>query len=117
MEKMKNEKLGPVFDVIVWHNGNEWLGVLETSSAREYFECCKGEDSNLNEESKQEVVNSGDSKDSKDSGSDGGEVVDLSACKPMTNYRVRHEYDFISKHDMLVYSLNIYDNGNLVSVV
>ncbi|ETO01218.1 hypothetical protein RFI_36222, partial [Reticulomyxa filosa] len=37
----------------VWHNGNEWL---ETSSAREYFKCCKSEDSELNEESKAKAV-------------------------------------------------------------
>ena len=44
------------------------------------------------------------------------EAIDLSECEPTTNFRIRQEYGTFSKHDMLTYVTNFYDNGNTVSV-
>jgi len=42
---------------------------------------------------------------------------DLSGAKPMADYRLEHQYGTFSSLDLMNYSVNIYDNGNLVSIV
>eukprot|EP00794_Sanderia_malayensis_P011065 gene11065-12233_t len=67
---------GPVFDCVVFHDGDEWCACIDTT-----------------------------------------EVGDLASCDLLRNYKVSGDYAFFGKKDLLSYSVNIYDNGNILSIV
>lgn len=67
---------GPVYDCLVWHDGEHWRSVIDTN-----------------------------------------ENGDLTVKKPMCDYRIEYHYEQFSKQDMLSYSVNIYDNGSVLSLV
>ncbi|CAL1545565.1 unnamed protein product, partial [Lymnaea stagnalis] len=48
---------------------------------------------------------------------DTSETGDLQACKVLANYREFHEYGQFSQPDMLTYSVNIYEDGNVLEIV
>ncbi|EMR08359.1 hypothetical protein PNEG_03199 [Pneumocystis murina B123] len=48
---------------------------------------------------------------------DTDEDGDLTHKKPMCDYHIEHHYEYFSKQDMLCYSVNIYDNGSVLSLV
>ncbi|KAG5518089.1 hypothetical protein PMAC_003275 [Pneumocystis sp. 'macacae'] len=48
---------------------------------------------------------------------DTNEDGDLRDKKPMCDYRIEYHYEQFSKQDMLSYSVNIYDNGSVLSLV
>ncbi|CCJ29848.1 unnamed protein product [Pneumocystis jirovecii] len=48
---------------------------------------------------------------------DTNEDGDLRDKRPMCDYRIEHHYEQFSKQDMLSYSVNIYDNGSVLSLV
>ncbi|KTW27743.1 hypothetical protein T552_02182 [Pneumocystis carinii B80] len=48
---------------------------------------------------------------------DTDEEGDLIHKKPMCDYHIEHHYEYFSKQDMLCYSVNIYDNGSVLSLV
>ncbi|KAG4304796.1 hypothetical protein PORY_001849 [Pneumocystis oryctolagi] len=70
------EDPGPIYDCLVWHDGENWRAVIDTN-----------------------------------------EDGDLTNKKPMCDYRIEHHYEQFSKQDMLSYSVNIYDNGSVLSLV
>lgn len=45
------------------------------------------------------------------------ESGDLTNAKVLADYAVEFEFDTFSKEDLLNYSVKIYDNGNVLSVV
>ncbi|BFZ00765.1 hypothetical protein BsWGS_03804 [Bradybaena similaris] len=45
------------------------------------------------------------------------EEGDLGSCKVLSSYRECHEYSQFSQVDMMTYSVNIYDDGNLLEIV
>ena len=47
---------------------------------------------------------------------DTSERGDLESCKVMATYREEHEYSTFSDLDMLNYSFNIYEEGNILEV-
>jgi tripeptidyl-peptidase-2 len=67
---------GPVFDCVVFHDGTQWRGVIDTD-----------EDGDLGEE------------------------------RVLTNYRLEREYGTFSDDDLLNYAMNIYQEGDLLSIV
>ena len=68
--------VGPVYDCVVYHDGTEWLALVDTS-----------------------------------------ETGDLRDKTPMTNYRVRQQYDTCDDVSMQTYCVNIYDEGRTLSIV
>jgi tripeptidyl-peptidase-2 len=70
------EDPGPIFDCVVFHDGQVWRAVLDTN-----------------------------------------ENGDLAEEKLMTNYRLEHQWSTFSSDDLLNYALNIYDDGDLLSIV
>ncbi len=67
---------GPIYDCVVFHDGEMWQAVIDTD-----------EDGDLAEE------------------------------QVMTNYRVKQQWATFSDKDLMNYAVNIYDDGNLLSIV
>ncbi|XP_071839220.1 tripeptidyl-peptidase 2-like isoform X2 [Apostichopus japonicus] len=67
---------GPVYDCVVFHDGESWSAVVDTS-----------------------------------------ECGDLENCKLLKNYRECHEYATFSDADKLNYSINVFEDGNVLSIV
>ncbi|GAB6021153.1 hypothetical protein CHUAL_003784 [Chamberlinius hualienensis] len=72
----KFEDSGPVFDCVVFHDGNSWRSVVDTT-----------------------------------------EKGDLHKCKVLGNYKETFEYGTFSVADMMNYSVNIHNDGNLLEIV
>ena len=70
------DDVGPMYDCVVYHDGTEWLALVDTS-----------------------------------------ETGDLRDKTPMTNYRVRQQYDTCDDVSMQTYCVNIYDEGRTLSIV
>ena len=67
---------GPVFDCVVFHDGEVWRAAIDTD-----------------------------------------EDGDLADEKAMTHYRLEREFATFSEEDLLNFTVNIYDEGNLLSIV
>lgn len=67
---------GPVYDCVVFHDGESWSAVVDTS-----------------------------------------ECGDLESCKLLKNYKECHERATFSEADKLNFSINVYEDGNILSIV
>lgn len=67
---------GPIFDCVVFHDGEVWRAAIDTD--------------------------------------EDGELADE---KLMTNYRLERQYATFSDEDLMNFAVNIYDDGNLLSIV
>ncbi len=81
--------VGPMLDCVVWHDGTHWRAALDTTDFL-------------------------DDASASDAKQPAGRLQD---CKPLTNYRVEHQYGTFSAEDACNYVCNIYDEGNVLSVV
>lgn len=71
-----SDDLGPVYDIVCWHDGKVWRAALDT-------------------------LGNGDLRNS----------------IAFTNYRVEKQWGVLDDNTLLTYALNIYDDGNIVSIV
>ena len=122
LSKETNSGSGPVFDVIAWKVAdNEYNAVLNTISMDSYVNCCDLEQ--LITSQSESKSNEADQDDDDDDvvmvsvDKNGDNVYDISRLTVLTNYKKGLKYGTISKETMLNYVLNIYDEGNLISVV
>lgn len=86
---------GPFIEVAAWHDGEHWRSVCAAAEG----------------ESGQELgipikQPSGEP-----------EVVDLSTLKPMTDFRTERHFEHFGSQDLLTYSVNFYDDGEVLSLV
>lgn len=70
------EDIGPLYDCLVFHDGEHWNGVIDTT-----------------------------------------ETGDMSTLQPMVDYNIRLESARFSDVDALVYGINIFDQGSILSIV
>jgi subtilisin family serine protease len=67
---------GPIFDIVVFHDGQVWRVAIDTM-----------------------------------------ETGDLTSVPLLTDYKTEFQFSTFSNQDLLNFSVNIYDNGNTVSIV
>ncbi|XP_060602891.1 tripeptidyl-peptidase 2-like [Ruditapes philippinarum] len=72
----KYNDCGPVYDCVVFYDGDTWRACVDTS-----------------------------------------EEGNLSQCKLLASYREEHQYGTLSTDDMMNYSINIYNDGNILEIV
>lgn len=75
-ELEKTEFPGPVYDCLLFHDGENWNAIVDTT-----------------------------------------ELGDLRSLEPMVDYRLKRQFSRFSDDDCLNFSVNIYDDGNILSIV
>ncbi|XP_076435935.1 tripeptidyl-peptidase 2-like isoform X2 [Babylonia areolata] len=75
LDKKYND-LGPIYDCVVFHDGNTWRACVDTS-----------------------------------------ERGDLESCKLLASYHEEHDFARLSEADMMNYSVNIHNDGNVLEIV
>ncbi len=88
---------GPLIEVIVFHNGKHWYAVVGGGEG-ETHDSARGQPEDL--------LKPLDS-----------QTLDLSAVEPITDFRIDHQWQSFGQQDLLTYTVNIEDNGNLLSLV
>ncbi|KAL3846837.1 hypothetical protein ACJMK2_017791 [Sinanodonta woodiana] len=75
-QEKKYNDCGPVYDCVVFHDGNTWRACVDTS-----------------------------------------EHGDLEKCKLLASYREEHQYGTLTDDDMMNFSVNIHNDGNVLEIV
>lgn len=94
--KSSFEDPGPFIEAAVWHDGEHWRAVCAAAEGRQ------GEELGV----PFKTAPGGDS-----------QVVDLTAKRPMTDFHVERHFDTFGDQDLLTYSANFYQDGDLLSLV
>ncbi|KAK9867034.1 hypothetical protein WJX84_006426, partial [Apatococcus fuscideae] len=81
--------VGPMLDCVVWHDGCHWRAALDTTDFLD------------------DLASPGSEQPS-------GRLQDFA---PMTNYSIEHKYGTFSAEDACNFVCNIYDDGNILSIV
>jgi hypothetical protein len=76
LKELQGEDLGPLYDVVCWHDGSVWRAAVDAQG-------------------------------------DG----DLRSAVGLTNYRTERQFAVFDDETLLAYAVNIYDDGNVVSIV
>lgn len=105
------EDPGPILEIVVWHDGKDYRSVIGGAEG-------EGGESSLGVPiyRSSEVTGGGGGEDGGDGGKK-GYLLDLSGMSPMTDYRKEKHWEKFGKMDLLTYSVNILDDGKLISVV
>ena len=89
----KYEDQGPMVEAVVWHDGDRWVAALDTSDFYQFS----------NSTTTTAAV------------PEKGSLADFG--EPLTNFRECRRYGTFSAEDACNYVLNIYDEGNTLSIV
>eukprot|EP01084_Bolivina_argentea_P291867 501689_1 len=124
LAKETNSGSGPVFDVLVWNDGKQYNAVLNTISMDSYVNCTDLDElitASTESEAKSYEADADEDDDKSivfvEKDDNGDFIYDLSGSPVLTNYRISQKHGTISKESLLNYVINIYDSGNLVSIV
>ncbi|SPO21109.1 related to Tripeptidyl-peptidase II [Ustilago trichophora] len=88
---------GPLIEAIVFHDGNHWYAIVG------------GGEGNTHDPSTgqpEDVLKPLDL-----------QTLDLTGYDPITDFRIEREFRYFGIQDLLTYTVNIEDNGNLLSLV
>ena len=105
------EDPGPILDVVVWHDGKDWRSVVGGA---------EGEGVEQNIASNPPVPSAPLSDENKDMSTSTSTstsekaTLDLRDKKPMTDYRKERHYERFGTQDLLTYSVNFYDDGQVI---
>jgi tripeptidyl-peptidase II len=99
----KYEDQGPMVEAVVWNDGEKWVAALDTS---DFYAVS--------------VLTNTDGKGEEEEG--GGESERIKGAlanfgEPLTNFRACRRYGTFSAEDACNYVINIYDEGNTLSIV
>jgi len=86
------EDAGPVIEVISWHDGTHLRAVLAGGEGEQETIPLLNEDGSPY-------------------------ILDLSKQKPMTDYKTEKHYERFGTQDLLSYSFNFYEDGDILSIV
>ncbi|PWN49530.1 subtilisin-like protein, partial [Violaceomyces palustris] len=89
--------VGPIIEAIVFHDGKHWRALVGGGEGEARDSSLGQPDDFLRPMSTQ--------------------VVDLTQCKALTDFRVERQWDTFGAQDMLTYSVNIVDDGAMLSLV
>ena len=89
LQKMAFGASGPMLDCVVWHDGSNWRAALDTTDFLD--DTSASDDKPLS-----------------------GRLQDF---VPLTNYSIEHKYGTFSAEDACNFVCNIYDDGNVLSIV
>ena len=87
------DDVGPILEAVVWHDGEHWRSVVGGGEG----EVVEGEIPLVDDDGQPHVL-------------------DLTQLKPMTDFRVERHWATFGTIDLLSYSVNILDDGKLLSL-
>ncbi|SPO40259.1 related to Tripeptidyl-peptidase II [Pseudozyma flocculosa] len=88
---------GPLLEAVVFHDGQHWRAVVGGAEG-DAHDPSKGQPAELLRPLSESIL-------------------DLSAHRPMTDFRIEHQWETFGSQDLLTYSVNIVDGGNTLSLV
>ncbi|SNX81849.1 related to Tripeptidyl-peptidase II [Melanopsichium pennsylvanicum] len=88
---------GPLIEAIVFHNGKNWYAVIGGGEG-DTHDPAKGQPQHLLKPLEQQTL-------------------DLTNVDPITDFRIHHQWQSFGQQDLLTYSVNIEQDGNLLSLV
>jgi tripeptidyl-peptidase-2 len=91
------EDLGPLIEVVTWHDGSNWRVALDTSELAQIVK-----------ESKLQAASEG-------LGVNDGALANF--AEPLTDYKTERKFGTFSALDSCHYAINILSNGDVVSIV
>lgn len=88
---------GPLIEAIVFHTGENWYAVVGGG---------EGETHDFSAGQPEDVLKPLEF-----------QTLDLTAVEPITDFRLKRQWQSFGQQDLLTYTVNIQDNGNLLSLV
>lgn len=88
---------GPLIEVIVFHNGKNWYAVVGGGEG-DTHDSASGQPTDVLRPL-------------------GEQTLDLTNVEPITDFRIDHQWQSFGQQDLLTYTVNIEDDGNLLSLV
>ncbi|EST06453.1 Peptidase S8/S53 domain protein [Kalmanozyma brasiliensis GHG001] len=88
---------GPLLEAIVFHNGKNWYAVVGGG---------EGETHDPSTGQPQDILKPLEA-----------QTLDLTTVEPITDFRIERQWQSFGQQDLLTYTVNIEDNGNLLSLV
>lgn len=88
---------GPLLEAIVFHDGTHWYAIIGGA---------EGDTHDSSTGQPQDLLKPLDQ-----------QILDLTGREPITDFRIEREWQYFGLQDLLSYSVNIEDNGNILSLV